>query len=141
MRRKSLVRFQRPDDREDFHEDARERLAASDDEPGDVMEAIGDYDTNPFLLTQAAAPEEVPVVASEGSKEAEQAAAAALRHLPQGLLNTGGREAVERKSRWRPLESGPERDTVRCCKAIHTIPTIPIILLSYAHYYRHTQVR
>ena len=80
------LRFHRPEDREDFHEDARERLAASDEEPAE-LEAIGDYDTNPFLLTQAVP--EVPVVASEGGQEAEQKAAKALRHLPQGLLNTG----------------------------------------------------
>jgi len=45
---------------------------------------------NPFLLNQA--PSDVPVgnvIASEGGAEAEASAAAALRHLPAGLLNTG----------------------------------------------------
>merc|ERR1719362_2259719 len=60
---------------------------------GDMMEdlepqAIGDGDSslNPFLLAPDTA---APVVASEGGAEAEAAAAAALRHLPAGLLNTG----------------------------------------------------
>jgi len=60
---------------------------------GDMMEdlepqAIGDRDSssNPFLLAPDTA---APVVASEGGAEAEAAAAAALRHLPAGLLNTG----------------------------------------------------
>ncbi|CAE7650709.1 iksA [Symbiodinium pilosum] len=67
-----------------------DRLGVSDDEQGDAI-AIGDgdYDANPFLLAHTANPAEVPIFASEGGVEAEQAAAAALRHLPAGLLNTG----------------------------------------------------
>ncbi|CAJ1379249.1 unnamed protein product [Effrenium voratum] len=86
------LKFQKTcDDREDFQEDSRRS-----DEEADAMEAIGDGDeeyekyevkANPFLL--GATLVEVPVVASEGGAEAEQAAAAALRHLPAGLLNTG----------------------------------------------------
>jgi len=81
------------------------------DQVGDMLEAIGDgipggasaqaVGSNPFLLVPEA---EVPVVASEGGAEAEAAAAAALRHLPAGLLNTGyyARFFVET----RPLGSG-----------------------------------
>lgn len=80
------------DEREDFQEDSRlDRLGASDgEEQGDAIEAIGDYDSNPFLLNaKGVDPTEVPIFASEGGAKAEQAAAAALRHLPAGLLNTG----------------------------------------------------
>ena len=88
------LKFQRTsDDRDDFQEDAArmDRLGASDnEEAADAIEAIGDYDSNPFLLNaKAKEATEVPVIASEGGAEAEKAAAAALRHLPAGLLNTG----------------------------------------------------
>ncbi|CAE7711144.1 iksA [Symbiodinium sp. CCMP2456] len=88
------------DGRDDFQEEApaarsaMDRLAGlgvSDEEQGDAI-AIGDgdYDANPFLLgAEASNPAEVPIFASEGGAEAQQAAAAALRHLPAGLLNTG----------------------------------------------------
>eukprot|EP00439_Symbiodinium_sp_Y106_P083047 s653_g22.t2 len=87
------------DGRDDFPEEvpsrsAMDRLAGlgvSDEEQGDAI-AIGDgdYDANPFLLgAEASNPAEVPIFASEGGAEAQQAAAAALRHLPAGLLNTG----------------------------------------------------
>ncbi|CAE7529603.1 iksA [Symbiodinium natans] len=98
------LKFQKREDRsedrggEDLQDEqsrsAMDRLASlgvSDEEQGDAI-AIGDgdYDANPFLLgAQTANPEEVPIFTSEGGAEAEQAAAAALRHLPAGLLNTG----------------------------------------------------
>eukprot|EP00434_Breviolum_minutum_P002541 symbB.v1.2.002250.t1/scaffold92.1/size545918/7 len=96
------------DEREDFQDETRDRLGGSDgEEQADAIEArpnlpmtnflpeeaIGDYDSNPFLLnakvTPPEDPAEVPIYASEGGQEAEQRAAAALRHLPAGLLNTG----------------------------------------------------
>eukprot|EP00930_Biecheleria_cincta_P047577 TRINITY_DN33003_c0_g1_i1.p1 TRINITY_DN33003_c0_g1~~TRINITY_DN33003_c0_g1_i1.p1 ORF type:complete len:891 (-),score=140.13 TRINITY_DN33003_c0_g1_i1:92-2764(-) len=61
----------------------------------DVAEPVGDrtVDSNPFLLPAfSEGPEGVEMlaaVASEGGAEAEAAAAAALRNLPQHLLNTG----------------------------------------------------
>jgi len=45
--------------------------------------------TKPAQVTPPEDPAEVPIYASEGGQEAEQRAAAALRHLPAGLLNTG----------------------------------------------------
>lgn len=59
-------------------------------ETGDMMGAI--VDNNPFLLAAKPDAGQEPIgaaVASEGGAEAEAAAAAALRHLPRGLLNTG----------------------------------------------------
>lgn len=56
---------------------------------GDALET---YEANPFLLEDGKVPLNVPVgaaVASEGGAEAEAAAAAALRSVPPGLLNTG----------------------------------------------------
>lgn len=61
----------------------------------DAAEPIGDrtVESNPFLLPAfSEGPEGVEMlaaVASEGGAEAEAAAAAALRNLPQHLLNTG----------------------------------------------------
>lgn len=87
------LKFQRTsDDRDDFQDDSArglDRLGASDGEEAVEIEAIGDYDSNPFLLSGQEKAAEVPVVASEGGAEEEKAAAAALRHLPAGLLNTG----------------------------------------------------
>eukprot|EP00928_Gymnodinium_smaydae_P034216 TRINITY_DN24305_c0_g1_i2.p1 TRINITY_DN24305_c0_g1~~TRINITY_DN24305_c0_g1_i2.p1 ORF type:complete len:730 (-),score=154.31 TRINITY_DN24305_c0_g1_i2:48-2237(-) len=65
-------------------------------------EAIGDG--NPFYAQRQ---DEVPiseVIASEGGREAEAAAAAALRHLPPGLLNTGYYARFFNETR--PLGSG-----------------------------------
>ena len=62
-----------------------------------IRHGIGHYQnfTISGLRRQGVDPTEVPIFASEGGAKAEQAAAAALRHLPAGLLNTGASENHE----------------------------------------------
>lgn len=75
----SGLKYQKPVDSTEVEEIDAERV-------GEMLEVPHDG-ANPFIMETP--PEEVPVMASEGGKEAEAAAAAALRHLPPGLLNTG----------------------------------------------------
>lgn len=78
----SVLKFKSQKTGETEWEDADMEVCEMVEEPA---QPLGDQ--NPFLLA-----EQVPVgaaVASEGGAEAKASAAASLRHLPAGLLNTG----------------------------------------------------